>query len=88
MHTRNSETELFAAGVVCVEPETTVRDACRLMRVHRVDELVVTAKETRMPLGIISARDIAVGVVAADLDPHVLTAGDVAEIHRATHSGE
>src|SRR3981081_1585417 len=50
------------------------------MRNFQVEELVVTDGPTHslVPVGIVSARDIATRIVAAELDPAVLTVGDIA----------
>jgi CBS domain-containing protein len=49
------------------------------MRAQRVDQVVVTKHENgaRVPLGVISARDIVTRVVALGLDSSVLKAGDL-----------
>jgi CBS domain-containing protein len=49
------------------------------MRVQQVDYVVVTepANDVRIPLGIVSARDIVTRVVALGLDSSVVTAGDL-----------
>ena len=67
-------------GRICVDGGTTIVTACRLMRSFQVEELVVTDGLTHLlvPVGIVSARDIATRIVAAELDPAVLTAGDIA----------
>ncbi|TMH30586.1 MAG: CBS domain-containing protein [Betaproteobacteria bacterium] len=67
-------------GAVCVEGDTTVLEATRLMRSFRVAQLVVAECSTGAwtPRGIVSARDIVTRVIAAGLDPNVVTAGDIA----------
>lgn len=64
---------------VCIDCDASVAAACRLMRHYQLGELVVTEKRdaTDMPTGIISARDIATRVVAVELDPAVVTVGDI-----------
>jgi hypothetical protein len=64
---------------LCVHRDATLVEACRLMRAWGTAELLVVADtgECTEPLGKLSARDIALRVVALGLDPSVLTAGDV-----------
>ena len=70
--------ELCKHPVIVVEPEHTVRAAAALMREHHVGALVVVRNDgTRKPVGIVTDRDIAIGVVAVGLDAEVLTVGDI-----------
>ena len=64
---------------LCIDEDTTILDASRMMRVYKTGELVVTHQPdgTRIPVGLVSARDIVTRIVAAGLDPAVLTAGDI-----------
>jgi CBS domain-containing protein len=64
---------------VCIDCDASVADACRLMRHYQLGELVVTEKRdaTDIPTGIISARDIVTRIVAVELDPAVVTVGDI-----------
>lgn len=63
---------------VHIAPESSVRDAARLMRERHVGALVVVEHPgPKQPIGIITDRDIAISVVAADVDPGVLTVRDV-----------
>jgi hypothetical protein len=69
--------------MVCVHGDATLIEVCRLMRACGISELMVVAEaEGRAePIGKVSARDIAVRVVALELDPSVVTAGDLALVH-------
>jgi CBS domain-containing protein len=70
--------ELCKHPVIVVEPEHSVRAAATLMREHHVGALVVVSNDgTRKPVGIVTDRDIAIGVVAVGLDAEVLTVGDI-----------
>jgi CBS domain-containing protein len=64
---------------VCVDQDTTILNASRLMRIYETEQLVVTQRpgDARVPLGIVSAHDIVTRIVAAGLDPAVMTAGDI-----------
>ena len=70
--------------VVYVDREVTVHAACKLMRHYHVGSLVVVDETDgasvdgqRQPVGIITDSDIVVEVNAMDLDPKVMTAGDI-----------
>ncbi|WP_114810553.1 CBS domain-containing protein [Paraburkholderia kururiensis] len=57
--------------VVTCRQDTTVLEAARLMRNHHVGDLVVVEESAsgRMPLGVITDRDIVLSVVAKEVDP-------------------
>jgi CBS domain-containing protein len=63
--------ELCSRDVVFVSRNDTVAQAARLMREHHIGSLVVAdgSNGARRPAGMITDRDIAVGVVALGLDP-------------------
>ncbi|MDP2241992.1 MAG: CBS domain-containing protein [Burkholderiales bacterium] len=59
--------------------ETTVNAAAKLMRHYHVGSLVIVDDYSgkRMPVGIVTDRDLVVEVEAMDLDPKVITIGDI-----------
>jgi len=59
--------------------EMTVQQAAKLMRYHHVGSLVVVDPDsgTRRPVGIVTDRDIVMEINALDLDPKVITIGDI-----------
>lgn len=63
--------EICNREVVFARPDESVRSAALLMREHHVGSLVVVDESggKRIPAGILTDRDIAVGVVALALDP-------------------
>lgn len=64
--------------VVVTPPDTSVLEAARLMREFHVGDLVVLeATDRRHPVGLVTDRDVTVGVVAAGLDPATVTVGDL-----------
>jgi len=74
------------AGDICTRivtiayPSMAVNEAARLMRTHHVGSLVVVEELTpdeRVVVGMLTDRDIAMGVVAADRDSHSLRVGDL-----------
>jgi CBS domain-containing protein len=72
--------ELCTREVVVAARDTTVAAAAKLMRHHHVGTIVVCDQVNggrRVPLGIVTDRDIVIGVIAPDLDAAVITAGDI-----------
>jgi CBS domain-containing protein len=71
--------DLCNREVVFAERETGLIEAARLMREHHVGSLVVVAERLseRIPVGMVTDRDIVVAAVAKDVDPKTLTVGDV-----------
>ena len=64
--------------VVMIGAEESVLEAATLMREHHVGDVVVTRSNgRRIPIGIITDRDIVMAVVAPGLDPRLITVGDV-----------
>jgi len=71
--------DIAARNPVCIDRSATILVASTLMRVYQVEHLVVTEQcdGKLMPGGIFSARDIVTRVIAMELDPAVLTVGDM-----------
>jgi CBS domain-containing protein len=71
--------ELSKRRLAYVDRELSIVEASRVMRTSGAAELLVThrAEGTLLPVGLVTARDIVTRVVAAELDPSVLTAGDI-----------
>ena len=71
--------EICTPEVVFCEPQTTILEAAQLMRSSHVGSLVVTEKPNgeRVPVGIVTDRDLVVEVMATELDPATLTVGDI-----------
>jgi CBS domain-containing protein len=63
--------EICSREVVFVTRNDSCADAARLMREHHVGALVVIAQDAvpRIPVSMITDRDLAVGVMALGLDP-------------------
>ena len=78
--------EICNRNVVYVERDATVHAACKLMRQYHVGSLVVVdeIEGKRVPVGILTDREIIVEIHAMDLDPKVLTAGDIMSPELAT----
>ncbi|MBI2312272.1 MAG: CBS domain-containing protein [Betaproteobacteria bacterium] len=65
--------------VVVAYPETPVAEAARLMREHHVGDLVVVAgtQSQRVPLGVVTDRDLVVEVLAREVPVAGLTLGEI-----------
>jgi CBS domain-containing protein len=61
--------------VICCGPATSVQAAASLMRLKHIGDLVVVddPEEERIPLGVITDRDIVVEVIANGLNPATTT---------------
>lgn len=64
--------------VVVVEVEKSVAEAAAIMRLYHVGDLVICRAESgkRVPVGIITDRDIALEIVASRIDPDSVRVDD------------
>jgi len=64
---------------ITCHPDTTVLEAAELMRKHHVGNLVIVEEidGVRMPMGIVTDRDIVVIVIAEGLDPKSIKVIDI-----------
>src|SRR5512135_131176 len=71
--------DICTRDAVHIHAAASVRDAAEMMRTHHVGALVVVDQPNgeRIPVGMITDRDIVVSVVAAGVDPLSLAVGDV-----------
>lgn len=72
--------EICTREVVFGTREMTVTEAARLMRQHHVGSIVIVEHLNggkRLPVGIVTDRDVVVEVTAMDLDPRTITMGDI-----------
>jgi len=71
--------EICNREVVVAYRDTRLVEAARLMREHHVGSLVIVIDRLseRVPVGVITDRDIVVAVVAKELDARALTVGDI-----------
>lgn len=71
--------DICSRAVVSIGADEPVQQAAELMRRYHVGTLVVTqpASAGDEPVGVITDRDIVIGVVAKEVDPDTLTVGDV-----------
>ena len=65
--------------VVVIERHESILDAAKLMREHHVGNVVVVEDRdgTRIPVGILSDRDLVVEVLAQALSPDAVDVGDL-----------
>lgn len=71
--------EICNREVVIAERALAVAEAAQRMRQYHVGDLVVVEEREggRVPVGIVTDRDIVVEVVAAGVDPGTLVVGDI-----------
>jgi CBS domain-containing protein len=71
--------EVCTRQVVVASRETSIYEASRLMRKHHAGDVIVTddSNGKRMPVGIVTDRDIVVEVLAQGLNPAGLTVGEI-----------
>jgi CBS domain-containing protein len=65
--------------VVSCGPDASVPEVAALMRKHHVGDVIVIEKgnDSRVPIGIVTDRDIVIETVALDLDVKIFTASDI-----------
>jgi CBS domain-containing protein len=73
--------ELCNRDTVIANRDDTVAEAAKLMRQHHVGDVIVVEERNgmRVPVGIVTDRDLVVEIMATDLDPGVITVGDIME---------
>ena len=83
--------EICNCEVVLVDKDSSVQDAARLMRTHHVGDLIVAEERDgrRIPVGILTDRDIVVEVIAEGVDLGSVAVGDVMSVKLLTaHAGD
>jgi CBS domain-containing protein len=71
--------EICNRDVIIVRREDTILAAAKLMRQHHVGDVVVVDERSgaRIPVGIITDRDVVIEIMATELDQKVMTVGDI-----------
>lgn len=71
--------EFCKLDVVCCDAGASIQEVAELMRKHHVGDVIVTGieAESRMPIGILTDRDIVIEAIAPNVDLNLLTAGDI-----------
>lgn len=78
--------EICNREVIIVQRDDTVLEAAKLMRQHHVGDLLIAEERggRRVPVGIITDRDLVVEIIAPELDSTVITVGDIMVTKLAT----
>jgi CBS domain-containing protein len=76
--------DICSHRVICIAPEATVQHAAELMQQHDVGALVVAHSGKRVPIGILTDRDIITNVIGQRRDTHSVTVSDVMATSLAT----
>lgn len=65
--------------VVTLYPKASIYEAAKLMREQHVGDVVVVSEENhkKVPIGILTDRDIVMSIVAFGVDPKLVSVGDV-----------
>lgn len=71
--------EICKREVIIVKRDDTILEAARLMRQHHVGDVVVVEDRggVRVPVGIVTDRDLVVEIMAPELDQMVITVSDI-----------
>jgi CBS domain-containing protein len=78
--------EICNREVVIVQRHNTILEAAQLMRQHHVGDVVVIEERggVRVPVGIVTDRDLVVEIMAPAIDQTVITVGDIMVTELAT----
>ncbi len=78
--------EYCVRDVVVIGKDESVREAAKLMREHHVGDLIVVEDKDgkRVPVGILTDRDLVVEVLALDVDMDAVSAGDTMSFELVT----
>lgn len=78
--------EICNREVVIVQPTDSALEAALVMRRHHVGDVLVVEERggSRVPVGIVTDRDLVVEIMAPQLDPSTITAGDIMAPELAT----
>ena len=71
--------DVCVRDVVTATRETSIQEAAQLMRMNHVGDLLIVegVNGSRVPVGIVTDRDIVVAIVALQLNPASLAVGDI-----------
>ncbi|HET7060912.1 MAG TPA: CBS domain-containing protein [Nitrosospira sp.] len=73
--------EICSREVIVVRRSDSVLEAAKLMRRHHVGDVVVVDERDgiRVPVGLVTDRDVVVEIIATEIDPGVITVEDIME---------
>lgn len=71
--------EICTRSVSWCEPGTSVIDAARMMRDAHINNVIVAEQRDgeRIPVGVLTDRDIVIQIVAKEVDPKAVSVGDI-----------
>lgn len=71
--------EICNREVIVVQRDNTILEAARLMRQHHVGDVLVVEDRggARVPVGVVTDRDLVVEIMAPELNQMVITVGDI-----------
>ena len=80
--------EICNRTVVIAERGNSIEQAAGLMREHHVGDVVVVDERNsrRIPVGVLTDRDIVVEVLAKGIDPRAVSVGDIMSLDLVTAS--
>jgi CBS domain-containing protein len=80
--------EICNREVVVIKEDSSVTEAARIMREYHVGDVVIVREQygQQLPVGILTDRDIALGVVADEIDPKSVSVGDAMSFELTTVS--
>ena len=78
--------EICNREIIVVQRDDTVHEAAKLMRQHHVGDVVVVEERNgvRVPVGIVTDRDLVVEIMAPDIVQMFITVGDVMGLNLVT----
>lgn len=78
--------EICTREVIVIEKGASIQEAAQIMRQYHVGGLVVveSRNSARVPVGILTDRDIVIEIIAAGVDLGGVTVGDVMSFELAT----
>jgi CBS domain-containing protein len=73
--------EICNRDVIVLRRDETILEAAKLMRHHHVGDVIIVEERdgVRIPVGIVTDRDLVVEIMATELDQAVITVGDIIE---------
>ena len=71
--------EICSREVIIAQHDESVLEASKLMRERNVGTVIVVKEHdgARVPVGIVTDRDLVVEIIAAEVDPNLIRIGDV-----------
>lgn len=78
--------EICTREVIIVDKHASIKEAAQLMRRYHVGDIIVVEEKggKRLPLGILTDRDIVIEIFAEEVDPEKMTVADVMSFELAT----